>query len=722
LKSEKITVVLSILCFFLVNLGAINSESPQEKKGQEGIREEVTVTLKLLQLYVTDKKGNPVTDLTIDDFVLEDNGKGQTITEFERYVLPLPSEEKKVLKTEPEPAKENIMPRKFLLFFDFAFNSLDGVRMAKKAALHFINTQVVPTDDVGILSYSTHKGLLLHEYLTSDHEKIREAVNELGVRETAGRAGRLLADQENSLRFSEYQWEAGSDHPAARLFRQQMKKQSKYSRESVMQIGGKMEFVQEVQNFTLAIRELAKALRCIPGYKNIILFSTGVPNWLAYGNASDYSPQWDRFNLDRSNTLALRSGYERMSKELAAANSPVYAVNVEGLFADFLDRHTYKTDLLREIQGDAQISSKIKTRGKRGDTSLRNLAKATGGKYYDKSNAAEKIIEDIQSITSSYYVLGYYIDEKWDGRFHKIKVKVKRRDCKVNAQRGYFNPKPFAEFGAVEKKIHMVDLALSEKPYFGDPVRFPMATLYTESADNPMALLYFTFSAQRLKDVLGEKTEIAFLVFDEAQNIVGFRGVSLGGTELFNQKILPFCSFPLYHGRFQCRVIIRNMGTGQSAVASSPLVISQKSDEEMKLYPPLLLVPEGNRQYLNVGWSEESEGQAEYSDFLKFYSFDPEQYTPIAKEVDKRNPEILVLTAFSIPELPEAEVKLSARLVHQTSGEKVPLDFVFEERQGAFALRIPTSELLAGKYFLYIFAEETHSQSKSSTSATFELK
>ena len=62
------------------------------------------------------------------------------------------------------------------------------------------------------------------------------------------------------------------------------------------------------------------------------------------------------------------------------------------------------------------------------------------GKYFGNIKNYENIMQEIHNTTGSYYVLGYYIDEKWDGRYHKIKVKVKRKGCEVRAQGGFFNP------------------------------------------------------------------------------------------------------------------------------------------------------------------------------------------------------------------------------------------------------------------------------------------
>ena len=83
-----------IFLFFLLlalslqpGLHELNSASIQTKKDQEELKHEVVVVLKLVQVYITDKKGNPVTDLEKSDFTLTDNGKPQTVTDFERYIF-----------------------------------------------------------------------------------------------------------------------------------------------------------------------------------------------------------------------------------------------------------------------------------------------------------------------------------------------------------------------------------------------------------------------------------------------------------------------------------------------------------------------------------------------------------------------------------------------------------------------------------------------------------
>ncbi len=127
MKRKIFPIILLLAFLFQPGLHRLNSESAQAKKGQKTFQQEVVVTLKLVQVHVTDKKGNPITDLTKDDFILYDNRKLQTITDFEKHLLAIPEKPVKLgkkaierieeIKLPPSPDMSSRLNRKFVFLF-----------------------------------------------------------------------------------------------------------------------------------------------------------------------------------------------------------------------------------------------------------------------------------------------------------------------------------------------------------------------------------------------------------------------------------------------------------------------------------------------------------------------------------------------------------------------------------------------------------------------------
>jgi hypothetical protein len=98
------------------------------------LTQDVTVTVKLVQAYVTAKDGKPVTDLAAEDFEVTDNGQAVPVTHFEKHFVGGD-------QTAPPPpsASQVRTSRKFFLFFDFAFVDARSALKARDAGLEFID-------------------------------------------------------------------------------------------------------------------------------------------------------------------------------------------------------------------------------------------------------------------------------------------------------------------------------------------------------------------------------------------------------------------------------------------------------------------------------------------------------------------------------------------------------------------------------------------------------
>jgi VWFA-related protein len=652
--------------FFTFSILLMKPISAQEGKDKNAIQHEVTVTVKLIQVYVIDKKGNPVIDLGKDDFVVYEDGKKQLLTEFEKHILLLPSlkeevQPKKIAESKI-PAPRELMSRKFFLLFDFAYNNARGILRARKAALHFLDTKLQPTDEVAVLSYSAIKSLTLHEYLTTDHKKVRDVVDSFGLKKVHGRAENLEQDywskmkDKNPLDISE----EGKKEPL---------------------ILNRIESLHQAANFAQKMKDLAKALRYIPGQKHILLFSSGIPYSMMY-----------RMDLIGSEELRARLDFEDMLKELAASNSKIYILDTEDLAA--------KIGIHQKITGVF---------------SLQNIASSTGGKYLGNINSYEKHMEEIQKLTGCYYVLGYYVDEKWDGKYHKIKVKVNRPGCEVHAQKGYFNPKPFAEYSKLEKTLHLVDLALNEDPLFQTSIHFSLSALACSIKRDPNLVIFSEIPVDKIQDLSGENLEIATIIFDKEDNIVKIKKEKKNFSDLPQVSHYYSTSLALDPGEYKCRVVIRNLETGKGAVGSSSIKIPEFPDYGLRLDTPLLLKRERNASYLRESSS--------------VYPFESSLYSPLVGELERGTKSIFAVVRCSFSGIQQPDIQFSANLIHHLAdtGKNIPATLYIlnrhqEEGTEIFLIELQTEGLQPGEYSLYLFAVDGHTQSFSRVNTAFKVK
>lgn len=669
---------LIVNLFFIITFPNISNKSfnriarsSHEKK--EMMQHEVTVTLKLLQIYVTDKKGIPITYLDKSDFQLFDNGKPVEITEFEKHILTLPETKTQELKPEVIPESPLQMRRKFFLFFDFAFNDGAGIMRSKKAAVHFIDTKVSPTDELGVLSYSINNGLILHEYLTRDHKKVRDIIETFGIKKSFGRAEDVVGKYWEEL---EKMGQAAGGAAGSQLSR--------------MAAGAKefdrRNYKAQVSNFSSEVKDLAKALRYIPGNKQIIFFSAGVANFILYGKLE----KWVATREERRGDLVLRKKYEEMGKELGASNSPIFAVNVAGLAS----AHFKSTDFL-------------------GTHSLNQLAKITGGVYFDNVNNYEEIMEEIQKMTSAYYVLGYYIDDKWDGKYHDIKVKVKRKRCKVYGQEGYFNPKPFTEYTRTEKMLHLIDLALSDKPQLQEPIRFPAHASQWKADEESNVLISVKIAGDRLKEIQGRKMEVVTLILNQKNDVVELKQEECGISQSVQDDTYYSTYVSLPPGEYDCRVIIRNLETGKGAVGSSLVTISRPSDSDLSLLAPVLFV--------------HKESPHSLGSMPGLSSFGFTDYVPVVDGVIRRPQSIIAYMNIFTGAITEPEIKLSVQLFHLPSEKEVSISSSIvrqrkEKENQIFLVEIPLDEVQPGKYSLNIIVEELKKGFNSQATAAIQVR
>ena len=440
----------------------------------------------------------------------------------------------------------------------------------------------------------------------------------------------------------------------------------------------------EAKEFTIIIKEFTKSLRYIPGNKNIILFSQGFSGSLMN----------DRYDS------SFRDLFEDMCKELASSSTPVYTVNTYPL----LKRNIWQGDSLKMLSG------------------------LSGGKYFPIVEYHESIARSIQNTTGNYYVLGYYISEKLDGKYHELKVKVNRKGCEVYAQGGFFNSKPFTEFSESEKRLHLFDLAMSEKPQFQVPAIFPSIALPCSEKEESNLVMLSEIPIDKIKEITKGETEVLTLIFDEENNFADYIEGKINFYTFAPKKIFLYSISSLSPGKYECRLVIRDIKTGKGAVASSSVVIPKAVDSGLKLFPPLLLIPEDKTLYLKLSKDQEKGIKSEPLSINDIYPFLANNFSPLVEAVDKEISSLLAVVRLSIIEIPDHEIEFSVNLTNHSSQKKIQLSDSFilsnENIEGTEVLliEIQLPELESGNYSLEIVADEMTTKTRSQVTRNFKIK
>ncbi len=716
---KKSVALLGIFFSSAILVGSFLDQSGQAKIQQPAsLQHEVSVVLKLIHVYVTDKKGNPVINLTKNDFLVTDNGKPVTVTDFERHVLqPSPKKDDlgrpresivdQTATTLPSNRQTN---RKFLFFIDFAYNNPRGIKKAKNAALHFLTRHVDQDDEVAVLSYSMIRGLVVHEFLTTDHAKIQKSLNMISQENIAGRADeiefRYWSEVEEGLRDMMTKGEVYRSDVARR------------------------ESKTIAQTFIFKMKALAKALSFVPGQKQFILFSTGIPASLIYGTPAG-SPQTSnprQGGMFDPGDPVLRPLNEDMYKEFAAAGCTFYVFDTrESAMAVPLFERDQQTSELGVgssrftslgVHGDAMnVLLNDKTSGL---GTLSRLSKATGGRYYSNIDKYKENLNQVQRITGTYYVLGFPISVEWDGKFHEVKVEVRGKGYLVRAQAGYFNPKPFREYTELEKQLHLFDLALNEKAFDRMPANFPMKELSYFIGEQSRLGVLAKIPSEITKNFSEKQVEVVTLFFDADWEIVDVLRKEIDLGPHCGRDIVFTAVSALKPGDYHCRIVIRDMQTGKSAVASTRAAIPQAPDSALTLCTPLLLVEETGTTILDSGPGMKGDPIS----WTDIYPFDRMTYTAAIGAVSKLHKKILVVVPYVSAGPEQAAVTLSASAIDMATGESMPVrveltGMIQNGVMKAAHFELSAEDLQPGRYLLYVYAEDRVSKALAHALTSF---
>jgi VWFA-related protein len=398
-----------------------------------------------VDVIVSDKKAQPVTTLTENDFEVLEDGKPVKIEQFKLIKVdgnpmpggPPPKQIRNRNDEELEAARDDV--RIFVFFMDDYHVRKANSMSVRTPLIRFIQQQLRPSDMIGIMYPLMPVSDL---QLTRDHEKIANAINTFDGRKFDYTPRNIV--EQNYARYSTDQ-------------------------------------VERIRNDVVmgALQGLATRLGSLrEGRKSIIYVSEGFTAMLP--------PQMRRMDASQpANPIetAVASGRQDSSREITNEwfgqmdvysrlrdvydvanrnNTAVYSLDPRGLapfeygFDDipFGPPPTFATDK-RALQMTQ-------------DT-LRVLSEETDGRAIVNRNTLEQGLSEMVRDSSYYYLLGYTSSKTGnDGKFHPITVKVKRSGVDVRARKGYWALTP-----ADVEKIN------NPTPEVAKPVQTALASIAT---------------------------------------------------------------------------------------------------------------------------------------------------------------------------------------------------------------------------------------------------
>ncbi len=568
-----------VLCVALL---AVSGSSSAIQEGQDvpqpKLQYDVRVALKLIQVSVVDKSGKPVTDLKREEFELSDNGKPVSFEVFEKKIFgPRPG-----AAGDPEP--ESGISRKFFIVFDLGMTRPRGVALGRATALRFLDEVVQPSDEVALVTYSAVAGMRVHEYLTTESRRIRDRINRL----QSGNMGTDPGRAESLAKYWVTQERQSPQNVGGRVGGDSDEYQysSTYGDDAANR-DKKIDILNQSVAFCEQLRTMAKSLRYVPGNKNIVLFSDGIPRALLYGKmAAAPTMSADSGSLSARDILqvpqrAFVETYKGMMKEFKTANCPVFAIDTSARRSggDIEDAYGLPED------------STYGARDLTGSGTLREISDTTGGRYLGFADSPEKAFETVRNLMGAIYVLGYPVKDTWDGKYHKIKVKVRRKGCDVVAQAGFYNPKPYSEYSKDDKLFQLMDLALSDNPQFlssgGD---LPFVAFPVSAQGVTLAAGIARIPGENSVEELGKDTETFLLILNDKNDIQSIVTFDFGGRKPAKGGLDTRFVLPMKPGRYVLRLVVRNKITGWGARGNASLNIPRAADAAPLVDPPLLLL------------------------------------------------------------------------------------------------------------------------------------
>lgn len=368
-----------------------------------------------VDVVVRDGDGKFVSDLSADDFVVEESGQPQPIQAFYLRVggvatVPQAKSARAGADFTRLPAADP--PRAIVVVFDDEHLTANGFRRSQAAAEALFSQQFQPRDIGGVIV----AGRMANDRLTSDREELLRAVRQAKPR---GSAGSTQLELQRWPRMNEAELFAvarGVRDVLDEVVRRacyddppQCKRGPQYAEDEVKKKAYYLSgVVRASANTSLqTMTRLFAGLTQFDRRKIVLMLSEGF--------------------LTEDSAPLLREA----AAAAARADVRVYTFDAKGL-----DTHRLGEHLQGETPGNNEsLGNLLKVESDSG--ALSSLAVDSGGTFVRHVNDLTQAVRVIADDSANHYVVAFRPTAAQDGKFHPIRVRVKRNGVSVRARRGY---------------------------------------------------------------------------------------------------------------------------------------------------------------------------------------------------------------------------------------------------------------------------------------------
>jgi VWFA-related protein len=390
------------------------------------------VPLVSVDVFVSDRSGQPVSGLTREDFEIYEDGQRVPVSHF--YAAPGVSESaESVAESVEEPAESEPSQDLYLVILFDDTNLSRGRRQSAIEYLRkFLGSELPSGVQVMLVRYDGH--LNIEREFTDDPAEAVRALDSLQGSASLSpwrEEDRLLRDMENAVAIAAT---------------------SGRSSDTVLESAGSS-ILQQIDSFSeqmahrtrtsIANQErLIRSLSGLEGRKAMLLVSDGVaarPGELLYRSWAATFGSVPAFRLDaqRAFLMANRTDIGKEFNDLARfANGhrvSYYSLSALGLGQA---RATSAESRSMDEQGlaiDQSMSAEV---------AMSNLAGTTGGRTLPNSPALAEELDEVSVELSSYYSLAFEPAHSGDGKYHRLEVRINKAGVRARYREGYLDVSP----------------------------------------------------------------------------------------------------------------------------------------------------------------------------------------------------------------------------------------------------------------------------------------